>query len=204
VPRPDLVPRSAIELLLRPGHHGAAATPAGVTLALKPNVALAMVMARNHGVDDLTQRVRSIFGLELPTLPRRVGTGALACAWAGPGQWLFMADGSDPLSFEATMREKLGGLAAVSNQSDGRTILRAAGPSLLAMLAKGVPIDLHPRSFKPGDVAMTGVGHIAVHLSLLDEAPTCELLVFRSFAASLWEWLLAAGAEFGVEVIAES
>jgi sarcosine oxidase subunit gamma len=201
MPKHNLVAHSVIQENLRPGRRGAAELPAGVTLALKENLALAMVMARKNRADDLSRCVRAGFDFNLPALPLRVNSGTISCAWAGAGQWLFIGENEDPFSFESTIREKLTGLAAVTNQSDGRTVIRASGPRLRAMLAKGVPIDLHARSFKSGDVAMTVIGHIAVHLSLLNEASTCELVVFRSYASSLWNWLVDAGAEFGVEVV---
>ena len=41
-----------------------------------------------------------------------------------------------------------------SDQSDSRLVLRLSGPRVRDVLAKGVPVDLHPKAFKPGDVAM--------------------------------------------------
>ena len=38
------------------------------------------------------------------------------------------------------------------------------------VLAKGVPLDLHPKAFKPGDVATTLVAYIGVQIDLLDDA----------------------------------
>jgi sarcosine oxidase subunit gamma len=103
--------------------------------------------------------------------------------------------------FERRLLDDLTGLASLSNQSDGRTIIRVSGPKVRQALAKGVPIDLHPRAFRVGDTALTVVGHIGVHFWQLDETPTYEFAVFRSFSASLWEWLVASSAEFGVAVI---
>jgi len=39
-----------------------------------------------------------------------------------------------------------------------------------------------------------------VHLWQIDDGPTYEFAVFRSFAAAFCEWLLIASAEFGVVV----
>ena len=68
------------------------------------------------------------------------------------------------------------------------------------LLAKGVPIDLHPRAFKPGDAAQTQVAHIGVLIAQIDDAPTYELLAARSFTGSLWSWLEASALEFGLEI----
>jgi sarcosine oxidase subunit gamma len=67
-------------------------------------------------------------------------------------------------------------------------------------LAKGCPVDLHPRAFEPGDTALTAIAHMGVQLWQGDAAPTYELFVTRSMAGSFAEWLLAAAAEFGLEV----
>ena len=64
-------------------------------------------------------------------------------------------------------------------------------------MAKGVHIDLHGQVFKAGDVAMTAIAHINIHLWQVDEQPTYDLAVFRSFAVAFWEWLTAAATEFG-------
>ena len=85
-----------------------------------------------------------------------------------------------------------------ADQSDGRIILRVTGPRVRDALAKGVPIDLHPRAFRPGDAAITTVATIGVHLWQVDDAPTYELIVPRSFAVAFREWFDEAAAEFGI------
>jgi len=69
------------------------------------------------------------------------------------------------------------------------------------VLAKIVPIDLHPRVFQPGDTAVTGAAHIEVQLWQLDDAPTYEILLFRGFARSFWDWLTHSAAESGYDVL---
>jgi len=67
------------------------------------------------------------------------------------------------------------------------------------MLAKGVLPDLHHRSFKTGDIASTLAAYIGVQIEQLDDAPTFQLMAFRSLAGSLWSWLAKSAAEFGYE-----
>jgi sarcosine oxidase subunit gamma len=73
-----------------------------------------------------------------------------------------------------------------------------SGPRARDALAKGVHIDLHPRVFTPGDAAITAVAYINVHFWQIDEMPTYDLAMFRSFAVAFSEWLTVAAAEFGV------
>ena len=67
------------------------------------------------------------------------------------------------------LRARIGPFAAVADQSDARLVLRLSGPRVRDVLAKGVPVDLHPQAFKPGDVANTLVGYIGVQIDMLDE-----------------------------------
>jgi methylglutamate dehydrogenase subunit D len=198
----DLTPRSGLEGLAIAGHYGAEGA-AGVTLTLRNDLAVAMVIARRAQHDSLALRVRDTFGLDLPATPRRAEAGPTAFVWSGPGQWLACAEGIEPRTFETRLRSELAGLASVSDQSDGRVVVRVSGACARDMLAKGVMVDLHPRAFGPGDAAVTSIAYIGAHLWQVDATPTYELAVYRSFGVSFWRWLLDAGAEFGVAVTSE-
>jgi len=155
-----------------------------------------MVRAGKQG--DLLIRSRERFGLALPTIPRREGRGPLSFTWAGPGKWLAMLESAWAIDFERNLQDVFAGLASVTNQSDGLSVIRVGGPKARQALAKGVPLDLDARSFRVGDTALTVVEHIHAHLWQIDETPTYEFAVFRSFAVAFYEWLLEASIEFGV------
>lgn len=191
---PKLAPRPAVTL---PASHPPAPGDAAVTITAGTGTALATVMVRRQRTDELVQRVRESFGLEPPMTPRRIAAGATAFAWAGPGHWLAMAEGSDGPAFEGRLRAVLVDVASVSDQSDGRVVIRIGGRTARDTLAKGLPIDLHPRAFGPGDTAVSAVSHMAIHIWQIDAAPTYELAVSRSFAASFTRWLGTAAASSG-------
>ena len=174
-------------------------TTAGVTVTERSRVTLCSVLARKGKTAQLIERVRTEFGVELPRTPRRVGGEGLAFIWAGPDQWLALGQGDDGKAFERQLRSTLAEAAALTDQSDGRTILRITGPGVREALAKGVHIDLHPNAFRPGDTAITAVAYINVHFWQVDDAPTFEVAVFRSFALAFWQWLAASAAEYGLE-----
>ena len=92
-------------------------------------------------------------------------------------------------------------MAAVTDQSDGYAVLRLTGPRLRDTLAKLIPIDVHPRAFKIGDVAATVAFHVGATFWRLDDgpdgAPVIEVAVFRSLAGSFWHALSDSAAEFG-------
>jgi methylglutamate dehydrogenase subunit D len=201
VPDIALVPLSGLEQILTVGTHGRDWGQPGVTLTLCDDVALAAIMCRKGRAEDLQNRVRDRFGVALPTTPKRIEIDRTGFAWAGPGRWLATAFNTPGTSFESTLREPLADLASVVNQSNGRCIVRVGGANARDALAKGVPIDLDPLVFGPGDTALTLAGHIDVHLWQIDRAPTYEFAVFRSFATSFCEWLIEASSRYGVMVL---
>jgi sarcosine oxidase subunit gamma len=99
-----------------------------------------------------------------------------------------------------TLRAELDGLAAVSDQGDGRVILEISGARARDALAKGIAVDLDPDVFKIGDLAQTSASHIGLQIALIDAAPTFEIASARSTAGSLWAWLTASAAEYGIDV----
>lgn len=193
---PDLTPRSAFIGL--PGRSGRTEGEPGVTVRPRDDLAMAKLIARKGRADDLAAAIRSRYGLELPTTPKRVEQGGLAFIWSGPGQWLAVAEDRRDLARE--LAETIGAFAAVSDQSDGLAVLRISGPRARDALIKGVGLDLHPRAFGPGDAAVTVIAHVGAQLWQLDDRPTYEIAIYRSFAGSLWRWLEASAAEFGCAV----
>jgi sarcosine oxidase subunit gamma len=99
------------------------------------------------------------------------------------------------------VRADLDGLAAVTDQGDGRVVLEVSGSRARDALAKGVPVDLDPIAFKVGDAAQTSASHIGLQIALVDDTPTFEITSARSTAGSLWSWLVASAAEYGIEVV---
>ena len=177
------------------------ATGCGVIAIDRDGLGLATVLVRKGRAGALSQRVRELFGIELPQGPRHVAGGDHAFAGTGPGAWLAIRE-SGGNAFASSLQDALHDLASVSDQSDGYAVLRLTGPKLRDTLAKIVPIDVHPRGFTPGDVASTVVSHMGVTLWRLqdsgDGSPVFELAVFRSLAVSLWHALSEAAAEFGL------
>jgi heterotetrameric sarcosine oxidase gamma subunit len=170
-----------------------------VTLERRRGCALAAMSVRKNQLQALERRVHEVFRLRLPNTPKCVTADSITVLWAGVGQWLAMANGEDGTAFERRLRAELGNFASISDQSDGRVIVRVVGARAREALAKGVPIDLHPAAFRPGDVAITTVAYIGVHIWQVDDAPVYELIVPRSYSVSFDEWLTDAAAEFGIQ-----
>jgi sarcosine oxidase subunit gamma len=65
---------------------------------------------------------------------------------------------------------------------------------------KGCAIDVHPRVFFPGSAVQSNLAAAFVTFWQLDLEPTYNILVRASFSSYLWNWLLDAGAEFGIHI----
>ena len=192
---------SALAGVVEPGRYGRRSGDPGVTVSEVGGAGLATVTARKGRCAALFDAARSAFGVELPATPRRVEGRELAFIWSGPDQWLACKLPAPAEGMEALLATPFAGLASVVDQSHARTLLRVTGPQVRDALAKGVPIDLHPRAFKAGDAAATLVSHIPVHLWQIDDQPTYEFAVARSLAQSFWHWLEASAAEYGLEFV---
>ena len=194
--------RSALDGLALPGRHGKAGGEPGVTIGETTGLSLASVIARKGKAAIVAAAAKAALGIDLPSTPRRVGTGKVAFLWAGLDQWLAVSrEALNPGEFETQLANLFAGSASVSEQSDGRTVIRIAGPNARDALAKGLPIDLHPRAFRPGDTALTLAAHIGLQIWQIDENPTYEIAVFRGFAGSFWHFLTEAAAEFGYRIV---
>jgi len=193
---PELAATAAVDFSR--GRHGLADGPAGIKLRLTVSRALVSVIARKGKAQSLTSAVKQAFGIDLPDKPQLARGKSVSFLWSGHQHWLAVADEDDLMS---KLTRELAGLASLSDQSDSRVIVGLSGVAARQTLAKLVPIDLHPRAFRPNDTALTLFGHIAGQITQIDDAPTYELMAPRSFADSFVHDVLAAGAEFGVDVV---
>ena len=191
---------SALHGFALPGRHGAGAGTAGLLIEQRTDLSFASVIAKRGKRDQLVSAVETAYGVALPKGPRRVTRGSVTFAGTGPDQWIASTEGAEAQHFAARVRGRIGLFAAVSDQTDARLVLRLSGPRVRDVLAKGVPLDLHPKVFKPGDVATTLVAYIGVQIDRIDE--TFQITAPRSMAGSFWSWLSASAAEFGYDVVA--
>jgi heterotetrameric sarcosine oxidase gamma subunit len=193
---------SGVAGLAASGRYGKRDGGAGVTISERIGLGLATVAARKGQARSLQDRVREAYGVDLPQTSRVVVGRDVSFVGYGPGQWLAV---SETLASEALARdlaERLKGLASISDQSSGRTVIRVSGPRARDVLAKGLPIDLDPRAFPLGSAATSTISLMGVQLWQADDTRSYDIAVFRSLSESFWRWLAASAAEFGYEVVA--
>jgi sarcosine oxidase subunit gamma len=114
-------------------------------------------------------------GFPAPEETLAVGKGRLV--WAGREQ-AFLFDAGDN---DGDLSERLAGLAAVTDQSDGWAGLRLSGANAEEVLARLVPLDL--ALMPAGRSARSLLGHMP--LLLIRDAAGFELWSFRSMAGTM-------------------
>ena len=172
----------------------------GVIGSERDGLGIARIAAHRGRAGRVSDLFRAQFGLEPPNAPRRASRGDVGIAGIAPGAWLATRDNAGN-AFAESLRSLLADCAAVSDQSDAYVILRLTGPKVREMLAKLIPIDIHPRSFQVSDVAQTVCGYVNVTLWRLEDTaesqPAFEIWAGRSLAVSLHQAILHSAAEFG-------
>ena len=191
---------SALAGLAVPGRLGREGDEAGVTIEERTGLGLATVAARKGEAEALKRAVTSAYGVELADRSRAVHGPSVSFIGYGPGQWLAVSEAFAGEALARELGERLRGLASISDQSGGLTVLRVSGPRARAVLAKGLPIDLHPRAFETGSAATSTISLMGVQIWQVDDAPTYDLAIFRSVSANFWHWLTASAGEFGYTV----
>jgi sarcosine oxidase subunit gamma len=195
-----LHPLSALSGIAVPGRYGRGEGEPSLVITELTGLGLATVACRKGQAAALSAAVRNAYGVDLPASSRVAQGAAVRFIGYGPGQWLAVSEALANEALASELAAKLQGLASVSDQSGGRTVLRVSGNRARDVLAKGLPLDLDPRAFPLGSAATSAISHIGVQLWQADDMRSYDLAVFRSLSESFWRWLTASAAEFGYEV----
>ncbi len=170
----------------RPGASAQSRGLPGVELSVRHPTSIVTVIARKGNGDGLAAR-RSINSRTAPFI--------------GPDSISIMSLPKDRTegALYGELKNRLNGMASVSEQSHGRIIVRIAGSQSRNVLAKGAAVDLHADEFPVGKSAVTQMAHIGIHMARTG-GNAFEISVFRGFAESFWEWLAQQSEEFGYQV----
>ena len=195
-----LHPLSALSGIAVPGRYGRGEGEPSLVITELTGLGLATVACRKGQAAALSAAVRNAYGVDLPASSRVAQGAAVRFIGYGPGQWLAVSEALANEALASELAAKLQGLASVSDQSGGRTVLRVSGNRARDVLAKGLPLDLDPRAFPLGSAATSAISHIGVQLWQADDTRSYDIAIFRSLSESFWRWLTASAAEFGYEV----
>ncbi len=174
---------------------------AGVGIGARRFVSAINLRARRDDAaarDALTLAV----GMALPATCETAVRGDRLLLGLGPDEWLLV--GPDGQGLAQDLDEMLGeAFVGVTDVSDNYVTLVLEGPRVLELLAKGVPIDLHPDVFPPGRCAQTlmSKAEVILYRGRDEEAGTYTLLCRPSFAQYVFAWLEDAAQEYGLAII---
>ncbi|MCH7794326.1 MAG: sarcosine oxidase subunit gamma [Proteobacteria bacterium] len=177
--------------------------PGGAGVVLCERRFRAKVNLRGKPVKKFLEAAANALGLELPKTPNTTASGGtLTALWLGPDEWLVVGPPNREGEIIEDLRALLAGRhCAVTDVTEGRTVIGLAGGHARDVLMKGCPLDLHPREFKPGDCAQSTLAKATVILHQTSDAPAYDIYVERSFADYLWSWLEDAALEYGLAVV---
>ena len=181
------------------GHYGPAST--GVVFA-ETTFATAWNVQGDSARPAFPAEVRRQFDITLPTTPNTAATtDALTALWLGPKSWLVVA-GAAPLTEFGQRRDALNAAGgALFDLSASRVAWTISGEAATTVLAKGCPLDFHPRAFAEGACAQSVLGHVNALFYKRSEAPEIVLMVARSFARDIWHALCVSAAQYGFDVM---
>lgn len=149
-------------------------------------------------------KTNKVLRQDLPLAANHFSTGLSTVYWLGPDEWLIVTPAGERPTLPTLLDDALQGMHASLNVlTGGQVAMRISGDNAVALLAKGCTLDLHPQTFLAGQCAQTGLAKAGILLSKvdnkIDNSPTFDLIVRRSFAEYLALWLERAGMEFGIQ-----
>lgn len=189
---PDFLASLPLGKKLPPGHYGAEGAGAA-TLRLVATDACTLVAGRDRPA--VIAKARSGLAVELHDAPRRAAVGGVEFIGTGPGRWLVL---SEAAGLKQELEAAFAPEASVFEQGGGLVVLEAAGTSIRDVLAKLVPLDLHPAVFTLGDAATTTAAHVNLTL-WLQQAERWRFAVGRSSLAAFLRAFACAAAQFGLD-----
>lgn len=197
-------PKTPLQHAVTPGPSGAAVKQAGIQLCEVRDFSLVLILARRGQWPAVARAAMTHFGVEAPVEPRAVSGGKGFLIWSGPDQMMALCPRRQALRPLDALREAFASAASLSDQSDGRCMIRISGTRARDMLAKVSSIDLDDSAFPAGAAAATSIDHTGVNVwrepDNAEGHSVFSVLVLSTFAPSLWQTLVDSSAEYGLDV----
>ncbi len=131
-----------------------------------------------------------LIGSTLPQSPQEKVNNEPTAYWLAPNDWLLVNPAPDIDSVSSALRDAAGDATAiVTDMTDAWSIIDISGEDAVARLAEGCSVDLHDSAFPSGRYALTRLQHLPVIIHRLDDTPRLRILVDRSVAQFLQDWL---------------
>lgn len=147
----------------------------GVTLSPLADAEMISVAPFAGRGEAVARAIRGEGGGGLPAAGGVVALTGGRLIWSGIGQWFLRGEEAG----SADLRSRLAEVAAVTDQGDAWCGLALTGAGAAEVLARLIPIDLHPAALPPGRVARTALRHMICVLIAVEDG--FEILAPRSF-----------------------
>ncbi|MET3553614.1 sarcosine oxidase subunit gamma [Burkholderia sp. 567] len=137
-----------------------------------------------------------VVGCRPPSAPNTVVRAAeYDVLWLGPDEWLVRSNGPVQAGvLEAQLAEAVqGSYAAAVDVGSGYTVVEVSGERVRDVIARGCPLDLHPRVLKLGQCAQSHYFKSPITLIPTGD-DTFEIVLRRSFADYFVRIMLDAAA----------
>jgi len=154
----------------------------------------------NVNNSEFVAAIRSVLGQDLPVNANTMTLDSHRVYWLGPDEWLIVTAHENTRGLvDQISRLREDQHVAVTDVSGGNILLRLVGENARDVLAKGCTLDFHPDALPVGHCAQSGLAKANMLIGYIDNQPTYEIVVRRTFSEYLCLWLQDAGAEYGVE-----
>lgn len=145
--------------------------------------------------------IERVAGVALPLEANTFHGDVTRAYWLGPDEWMLQCRESDVANLQQALDETLRGQhTAVNDLTGGFVMYGLRGPGAAELLAAGCTLDLHPLVFTPGCCAQSGLAKATVLLARPENTDGFDVIVRRSFADYLWQWLARTGRDARIEV----
>lgn len=156
------------------------------------SLSLAMILLRRGVAVAASNALQAQLGLALPQPGCLTSARETLVLWSGPDRFLAVRDAPGAALVPALIAA-LGDLAHVVEASSSRAVFEVSGSGAAEALNRVLPIDLHPRAFPAGSVALTTAAHMAVQVWRASDDAVFRLACSSSFSGSLRRHLAMAG-----------
>ena len=155
------------------------------------NIRKLRLQVRSNAELDFTT-IERLTGMVLPSGPQEKVESELSAYWLAPNDWLLVNPTIDIDSLKTALQDSANGATSVvTDVTDAYSIIDMSGDDAAARLAEGCSVDLDDNEFPSGRYALTRLQHLSVIIHRLDDTPRFSVLVDRSVASFLWDWLVA-------------
>jgi sarcosine oxidase subunit gamma len=163
---------------------------AGLRIVENPGVALASVACRLRREAEFAKVAKWFFGFAMPGPGGVAGKASYAAIWTGPDQWFIEAPFESHEDIVRIIKDGLGDIASVTEQTDGWARFDVEGQGSVAVFERLCPLDIH--SMPTGSANRTLIEHLGCIVICREAGVRFSVLGPRSSAASLHHALLAA------------